>query len=54
MHHWGGHRGNLNRAYAPHSVKPGFLVMLFDLRSWIESDGFSPDGNSLVIGESGG
>jgi dipeptidyl aminopeptidase/acylaminoacyl peptidase len=40
IHGWGGHRGNLNKNYAPHFAKLGFVVMTFDLRSWGESDGF--------------
>ena len=40
IHGWGGHRGNLNKNYAPYFAKLGFVVMTFDLRSWGESDGF--------------
>ena len=40
IHGWGGHRGNLNKNYAPHFAKLGFVVMTFDLRSWGKSDGF--------------
>ena len=32
IHGWGGHRGNLNKNYAPHFAKLGFVVMTFDLR----------------------
>ena len=40
IHGWGGHRGNLNKNYAPYFAQLGFVVMTFDLRSWCESDGF--------------
>jgi hypothetical protein len=40
IHGWGGHRGNLNKNYAPYFAQLGFVVMTFDLRSWGESDGF--------------
>jgi dipeptidyl aminopeptidase/acylaminoacyl peptidase len=40
IHGWGGHKGNLNRIYAPQFASLGFVVMTFDMRSWGESDGF--------------
>ena len=33
IHGWGGHRGNLNKNYAPYFAELGFVVMTFDLRS---------------------
>lgn len=49
MHGWGGHRGNLNKAYAPQFAGLGFVVMTFDFRSWGESDGFLLADDALPV-----
>jgi len=52
IHGWGGHRGNLNKNYAPYFAELGFVVMTFDLRSWGESDGFFLSEAALPIVDS--
>ncbi len=37
-HGWGGERGHLNRAYAPHFARAGFIVLTIDYRGWGGSD----------------
>lgn len=49
IHGWGGHKGNLNRIYAPQFASLGFVVMTFDLRSWGESDGFFLASEALPV-----
>lgn len=36
---WGGSKKNLEKNYAPHFAKQGFVVLAFDFKSWGESDG---------------
>ncbi len=36
---WGGNKNNLQKNYAPHFAKQGFIVLAFDFKSWGESDG---------------
>jgi dienelactone hydrolase len=36
---WGGSKNNLQKNFAPHFAKQGFIVLAFDFKSWGESDG---------------
>ena len=36
---WGGSKKNLEKNYAPHFARQGFVVLAFDFKSWGESDG---------------
>jgi hypothetical protein len=36
---WGGNKKNIQKNYAPHFAKLGFLVLSFDFKSWGQSDG---------------
>jgi dienelactone hydrolase len=36
---WGGSKKNLEKNYAPHFAKLGFVVLTLDFKSWGESDG---------------
>jgi polyvinyl alcohol dehydrogenase (cytochrome) len=39
VHGWGGTKQHLNRAYAPHFARLGFVVLTFDFKGWGESNG---------------
>jgi polyvinyl alcohol dehydrogenase (cytochrome) len=39
VHGWGGTKAHLNRAYAPHFARLGFVVVTFDFKGWGESNG---------------
>ncbi|WP_246129193.1 alpha/beta hydrolase [Colwellia demingiae] len=36
---WGGNKKNIEKNYAPHFAKQGFIVLSFDFKSWGQSDG---------------
>jgi pimeloyl-ACP methyl ester carboxylesterase len=36
---WGGNKKNVEKNYAPHFAKQGFIVLSFDFKSWGQSDG---------------
>jgi pimeloyl-ACP methyl ester carboxylesterase len=36
---WGGNKKNIEKNYAPHFAKEGFIVLSFDFKSWGQSDG---------------
>ncbi|WP_019028836.1 alpha/beta hydrolase [Colwellia piezophila] len=36
---WGGNKKNIEKNYAPHFAKKGFIVLSFDFKSWGQSDG---------------
>ena len=36
---WGGNKSNIQKNYAPHFAKAGFIVLSFDFKSWGQSDG---------------
>jgi dipeptidyl aminopeptidase/acylaminoacyl peptidase len=36
---WGGSKNNLQKNFAPHFAKQGFIVLAFDFKSWGKSDG---------------
>jgi pimeloyl-ACP methyl ester carboxylesterase len=36
---WGGNKSNIEKNYAPHFAKQGFIVLSFDFKSWGQSDG---------------
>ncbi|MEP4148626.1 MAG: alpha/beta fold hydrolase [Halioglobus sp.] len=39
VHGWGGTKQHLNRAYAPHFARLGFVVLTFDFKGWGQSNG---------------
>lgn len=36
---WGGNKKNIEKNYAPHFAKQGFIVLSFDFKGWGQSDG---------------